>query len=135
MKERLARGVVWQDSRLAIQEVKIDDETSVFGFPGAVVLPGEKPNNVVRADLTRKLGFNFWGVGLGDEKTIENDMHQAFFYEVRLPTDSISGRAAGRSMVKLWYMDELMMAMQSNLLAPLSADYVEREFINGIINN
>lgn len=128
MTELLTREVVWNGPQIAIQEAKRQDGSSVFGFPGAVVLPGEKPSDIAKADLTRKLGIDFQSIDLGDAKIIENGEFTAVFYETRLQYDSAPRHAAARNMIKFWYMDELQIALQYNLFAPLSSKYMLENF-------
>lgn len=131
MKETLTRGVVWQGAELVIQEAKRPDGTNVFGFPGAIVLTGEEPVEVLRADLTRKLGYNFSELSMGDDQVFDDNEYDAHFFETRVPQFSI----AARSKFHFWYMDQVIKAMQDGRLAPLSAKYIEESFINGLVDN
>jgi hypothetical protein len=130
MSELLVRGIVWHGAELVIQETERPNGSSVFGFPGAIVLPGETPVNVLKADLSRKLGFDFSELYLGDEHPVKDDYFDARFFETRLPYNSVTRR----KNFHLWYMDQVKKALENDQLTSLSAKYIKKEFIDGVID-
>jgi hypothetical protein len=130
MREAFTRGVIWHGAELIIQEERRPDSSEIFGFPGAIVLPKERPLDVIVADLSRKLDFDFSEVSMGEARILEDEKYEAAFFETALPYNSITKR----KNFHFWYMDQVYKALGNNQLAPLSAKYIER-FFDGAIDN
>lgn len=135
MREMLARGVIWHGPELVVQKATRPDGTEVYGFPGAVVVPGERPLDVAIAALSRILKFDFKTVPISDPVVLEDEHFEAQFFETRVPYTSLRPGDSEGKQIDLWKYIEVEQALNDNRLTKLSSEYVRKEFIDGLINN
>lgn len=134
MKE-FVRGVVWHGPELAVQRARRPDGTVIYGFPGAEIPPGERPADIAVAALSRYLQFDFHDVILSERQVIGAGGYNAHFFEGRVPYPSLRPRRIdGKDIRLMGYLEVENLACR-NLMADLSAEYIKREFIDGVINN
>jgi hypothetical protein len=135
MKETLVRGVVWHGPELVIQKATRQDGTEVYGFPGAVVLPGDRPVNVAVAALSRMLGYDFKNSPMSDATVLEDKHFEVHFVETRVPYPSLRPTRSDGKVIDLWTWDEVEQALNDDSLTKLSSQYIKQEFIDGVIDN
>jgi len=135
MRETLVRGVVWHGPELVIQKATRQDGTEVYGFPGAVVLPGERPVNVAVAALSRMLGYDFKNSPMTNSRVLEDKDFEAHFIETRVPYPTLRPTRFDGKIIDLWSWEEVEQALKDETLTKFSSEYVKKEFIDGVINN
>jgi hypothetical protein len=129
MREKAAAGVVWHGAELAMQERRIADgygSEIIYTFPGDKVAETERSVDTVIRVLTVQLGFPFSRDSLDKVKVLRDTHRVVSFYETQADFGSLNLYRDKDSQMVLMSPFRVAKALQDDMVAELSAEYIGR---------